>query len=122
MEKAEISKVRKIAAWVIAGLLVALYLWSASQKFMHPEMMEQGHLGKWRIIIALGEISSSLLFLFPRTNIYGTFLLSSYMGGAIILHMTGGLSILMPSAVLILVWVVGILRNPGLIKRYLPGG
>jgi hypothetical protein len=38
------------------------------------------------------------------------------MGGAIIIHMTGGLSIAMPSVVLILIWIVGFLRNPGLIK------
>ena len=79
--------------------------------------MEQIHLANWRVIIALGEITSALLFLFPKTNIYGTLLLSAYMGGAIIIHMTGGLSILMPSVVLILVWTVGFLRNPELLKK-----
>jgi hypothetical protein len=73
-------------------------------------------LGDWRIIIALGEIASALLFLFPKTNKYGTLLLSSYMGGAIIIHMTSGMSIFMPGAVLILVWVVGFIRNPELLK------
>jgi hypothetical protein len=113
----EISKKKTIAAWIIAGLLTALYLFSASGKlFLQPEQMEQMKLGDWRIIIALGEIVSALLFLFPKTNKYGTLLLSSYMGGAIILHMTGGTSIAMPSAVLILVWIVTFLRNPGLFK------
>jgi hypothetical protein len=79
--------------------------------------MEQMHLANWRIIIALGEITSAFLFLFPRTNIYGTLLLSAYMGGAIIIHMTSGLSILTPSVVLILIWIVGFLRNPELFKR-----
>ena len=118
METTEISKTRKIVAWVIAALLTSLFAFSASGKlFLHPEQMDQIKLGDWRIIIAIGEITSALLFLFPRTNIYGTLLLSSYMGGAIIIHMTGGLSILMPSVVLILVWVTGFLRNPELIKR-----
>lgn len=118
MATTEISKTAKIASWVIAGLLAGLFAFSASGKlFLHPEQMEQMHLANWRIIIAIGEISSALLFLFPRTNIYGTLLLSSYMGGAIILHMTNGLSIGMPSVVLILVWVVGFLRNPELIKK-----
>ena len=113
----EISKTSKIASWIIAGLLTALYLYSASGKlFLHPEQMEQMKLGDWRIIIALGEIISALLFLFPKTNKYGTLLLSSYMGGAIILHMTGGMSIGMPVIVLILVWVVACLRNPELLK------
>ncbi|MDR3653647.1 MAG: DoxX family protein [Paludibacter sp.] len=115
--KTEISKTSKIIAWVIAGLLTALYLFSASGKlFLHPEQMAQMHLGDWRVIIALGEITSALLFLFPKTNKIGSFLLSSYMGGAIIIHMTGGMSILLPSVVLILVWITAILRNPELMK------
>ena len=117
MSTTKISKIREIVAWVIAGLLTALYLFSASGKlFLHPEQMAQMKLADWRIIIAIGEIGSALLFLFPRTNKYGTFLLSAYMGGAIIIHMTSSLSIGMPSIVLILVWVVAFLRNPELIK------
>ena len=117
MTTTEISKMTKIVAWIIAGLLTALYLYSASGKlFLHPEQMEQMNLGDWRIIIALGEIGSALLFLFPKTNRFGTLLLSSYMGGAIIIHMTGGISIMMPSVVLILVWVVFYFRQPEFFK------
>ena len=113
----EISKTKKITGWAIAGLLTALYLYSASGKlFLHPEQMEQMKLGDWRIIIALGEIVSALLFLFPKTSRYGTLLLSSYMGGAIIIHMTGGMSIMMPSVVLVLVWIVFYLRTPDFFK------
>ena len=119
MATPEISKPRKISAWIIAGLLTALYLFSASGKlFFHAEEMAKIHLENWRIIIGLGEITSSLLFLFPKTNLYGTFLLSSYMGGAIIIHMTGGLSIMLPVVVLILVWITGFLRNPQLIGSH----
>lgn len=110
------SKIKNIAAWVIAGLLTALYLFSASNKIMQPEHLEQMKLGDWRIIIAIGEIVSALLFLIPKTNKIGTLLLSSYMGGAIIIHMTGATSIIMPVVVLILVWVVAFLRNPELLK------
>ena len=109
----KISKSRKIAAWIIAGLLTALYLYSASGKlFLHPEQMEQMHLANCRVIIALGEIVSALLFFFPKTNKFGTLLLSSYMGGAIIIHMTGGLSLAMPVVVLLFVWACFWLRNP----------
>jgi len=113
----EISKSRIITGWIIAGLLTVLYLYSASGKLMHPEQMEQMKLGDWRIIITIGEIVSALLFLFPKTNIFGTLLLSSYMGGAIIIHMTGGISIMMPSVVLILVWIGSFVRNPELLAK-----
>lgn len=78
--------------------------------------MEQMNLGSWRVIIALGEIVSALLFFFPKTNKYGTLLLSSYMGGAIIIHMTGGMSIMVPSTVLVLVWIAFYLRNSDFFK------
>lgn len=112
----EISKTRQITGWVLAGLLTALYLFSASGKFLNPEQMEQMKLADWRIIIAIGEIVSALLFLVPRTNFYGTLLLSAYMGGAIILHMTGEISIVMPSIVLVLVWVTTYIRRPQIFK------
>ena len=112
----EISKASQISAWVISGLLTALFLFSASGKLMHPEQMAQMKLADWRIIIAIGEIVSALLFLIAKTNKLGTVLLSSYLGGAIIIHMTGGLPITMPAVILILVWITGALRNPEFIK------
>ncbi len=111
----EISRTRKIIAWILAGLLTALYLWSAWGKFMHPEFFVN-NMVKWRVIIAIGELTSAILFLIPATNKFGTLLLSSLMGGAILFHMVSGISILMPTSVLILVWVVAFLRNPELYK------
>lgn len=113
----EISKTRRITGWILAGLLTALYLYSAVGKLLlHPEQLEQFKLGHWRIIIAIGEITSALLFLFPKTNRFGSILLSSYMGGAIILHMTNGISIIFPSVVLILVWIDFYIRTPDFFK------
>jgi hypothetical protein len=114
----EISKTRKILGWVIAGLLTALYLFSASGKIMHPEQLNSMKLTDWRIIIAIGEVVSSLIFLFPKTSIYGTLLLSAYMGGAIIIHMTFGISIFMPSVVLVIVWIGSFVRNPELLAKF----
>ena len=112
----EISKTRKIIGWVLASLLTALFLFSASGKFFNPEQMEQMKLADWRVIIAIGEIVSALIFFLPRTNFYGTLLLSAYMGGAIIIHMTSDISIMMPSVILVLVWVTAYLRKPQLFK------
>lgn len=120
MKTENISKTQSIVAWILAGLLTALYLFSAANKFLHPEMMSTSpkmvDLVGWIPIIGVGEIISALLFLFPKTNKLGVLLLSSYMGGAIIVHMIMPSSIIMPSVVLILVWVVGFLRNPKLFK------
>lgn len=108
-----LSKNRRIAGWVLAGLIAALLLFSAYSKFMIPEMavnFEKWGLGNWRIIIACGEIIAALLFLFPRTNIFGVLLPSALMGGAIVVHMSHGEPFIMQSVILVL--VIRFIRNP----------
>ncbi len=117
----QLSKKRKITGWVIAGLITALLLFSAMGKFMMPEMAEnfsKWGLGDWRIIIAVGEIISALLFLFPKTNIFGAFLLSAHMGGAIVTHMLHGEPFIVQSVILILIWVTAFVRNPELLYKF----
>lgn len=110
------SKLRVISGWVLAGLLTALFLFSAMGKFTNPQMMGQLKLGDWSTIIAIGEIMSTLLFLFPKTNKWGILLLSAYMGGAIVAHMITAQSIIMPSVILILIWITGFIRNTELLE------
>ena len=109
------SKTKKIVAWILSGLLLILYLGSAGAKLFQPEQMIQMQLADWRVIIAIGEIVIAFLFLIPKTNKYGTLLLSSYMGGAIVTHMIWSIPIYIPAVVLILVWFVFYLRNPNFI-------
>jgi len=55
----ELSKGRKITGWVLAGLLTALFLFSAMGKFSMAEMAENFNkwgLAEWITIIAIGEI------------------------------------------------------------------
>ena len=115
------SKTRKLIGWVIAGLITALLLFSAMGKFMMPEMAEsftKWGLGDWRTIIAIGEIISALLFLLPKTNIFGSFLLSAHIGGAIVVHMSNGEPFMFQSIVLILIWVTAFVRNPELLSKF----
>ena len=119
--KTELSKKQKITGWVLAGLITALLLFSAMGKFTMPEMTEnftKWGLGDWRTIIAIGEIVSALLFLFPKTNIFGAFLLSSHLGGAIVVHMGHGEPFIFQSIVLILIWVTAFVRNPELLTKF----
>ncbi len=117
----ELTKRRKISGWVIAGLITALLLFSAMGKFMMPEMAEnftKWGLGDWRTIIAVGEIISALLFLLPKTNIFGAFLLSAHLGGAIVTHMSNGEPFIVQSVILILIWVTAFVRNPELLAKF----
>jgi hypothetical protein len=104
----------KIIGWILAGLIAALMVFSGSAKLLMPEMatnFEQWGLGDWRVIIAIGELVSVLLFLFPRTHRVGLLLMSAYLGGAIMVHMMKGESFVVPAVVLVLVWVTGVVRN-----------
>ena len=117
----ELSKTRKITGWVMAGLLTAMLLFSAMGKFTMPEMAEnftKWGLGDWITIVAIGELISALLFLFPKTNIFGLLLLSSHLGGAIVVHMSHGESFIAPSIILVLVWITGFVRNHELLAKF----
>ena len=117
----ELSKGRKITGWVLAGVLTALFLFSAMGKFSMPEMANNFNkwgLGDWITIIAIGEAISALIFLFPKTNIFGMLLLSAHMGGAIVIHMSNGEPFIVQTVILILVWVTGFVRNPELLAKF----
>lgn len=116
------NEIARIIGWILSGLLTALFLFSAYGHLSGmPEMVEAFEkvgLGDWRVIIAIGELGSLLLFLIPKTQSLGTLLLSSYMGGAILLHMSGGQPFVLQSAVLVAVWVASALRNPATLSSF----
>ena len=116
------SKGRRIAAWILTGLLTLLFAFSAFGKFVRaPQVVET--TDKWGLtdhltLIGIGEIVSALLFLIPRTNSLGLLLLSAYMGGAIATHMQNGEPYILPSIVLLLIWVAGYLRHPEVLQSF----
>jgi hypothetical protein len=73
-------------------------------------------LGDWLYIIAIGELVSTFLFLLPKTNRLGLLLMSAYLGGAIVLHMSHGEPFTIPAVLLVMVWVTGFLRNPEFLR------
>ncbi|HMM12622.1 MAG TPA: DoxX family protein [Bacteroidales bacterium] len=119
------NKNRKIAGWVMAGLLTALLVMSASNKLMgNPEMVanfEKWGLSSMMTIIALGELASVLLFLIPRTSVLGTLLLSAYFGGAIVVHMGNSEPYIFQSFILVFIWITAWVRNPEMFAVLLKG-
>lgn len=120
------SRGRKIVGWVVTALLFALFAMSSFMKLSGAEEMvnnfEAFGLAEMRVVIAIGEIVSALLFLVPRTSSLGVLLLSAYMGGAIVTHMSHGESYVFPSVVLILVWLGQLLRYPELLISFYGAG
>ena len=106
---------RKIGIGLTYLLTLALLL-SAAMKLSGSEEVVKGfdkmNLGQWREIIALGEITGAILFVIPRTWNFGALVLSGYMGGAIMAHMTQGEPFTAPAIFLILVWAAAFLKEP----------
>ncbi|MFN0022134.1 MAG: DoxX family protein [Pirellulaceae bacterium] len=117
------QKIMSIAGWVLSGLLGAALVMSAVFKFFPPEAMvkemKDSPLLSWILIIGIGELVSTVLFLVPRTAMPGTLLLSSYFGGAIVAHMMQRESILVPAIFLVVIWIAATLRLPELWQRLL---
>ncbi len=111
------DKKRKIAGWILALFIGGLLLMSGVFKFFDENLTNnfiRYQLEDWQTIIALGEIGSALLFIFPRTNLIGGLLLSAFFGGTILVHMSHGEPFFQQTALLIMVWVVIFLRHPHL--------
>ena len=111
------GKQRRIAGWILAISVAVMLVMTGIMKFIDEDIRTnfiRYGIEDWRTIIAMGEIVSALLFLFPKTNTLGTFLLSSFFGGTILVHMAHAEPFFLQTALLIITWVVFYLRHPNL--------
>ncbi len=116
------SKGRRIAAWILTGLITLVFVASAVAKLTKVsavvEMFDKWGLSNYVLLIGVGELVSAVLFLIPRTTSLGILLLSAYLGGAIVTHMQNGEPYFGPAVLLLLVWVAGYLRHPELLQSF----
>ena len=116
------SKTKQIVGWVLAGLVAALFLFSASGKLMaNEEALKMAtnfglDAGSFKML-GIVELVAALLFLYPRTGVLGTLLLAAYMGGAIATHLEHGDSIVAPCVIQAVLWIVAVFRFPELKSR-----
>ena len=116
------SKGKKIASWILVGLLGALFIFSASMKLMGGEQVvasfsKLGLNGK-ETLIGIGELIAALLFIIPRTSSIGVLLLTAHMGGAILVHMSQGEPYVFQAFILVLLWFANWLRNPEMLSSF----
>ncbi len=115
-------KTQNIINWVLTGLIAALFLFSASGKFMaNEEAMKGAEMmgltpGTMKIIGAV-ELLAIIFFIIPRTGVLGTLMLVAYLGGAIATHLEHGQSIVAPCVIAAFVWIVAVIRFPELRQR-----
>ena len=84
----------------LAGLITAALLATASMKIAHvpPQMVDglarAGIPQNAVVPIAVLELFCLALYLIPQTMVLGAVLLTGYFGGAIVVHIIGGQSVL----------------------------
>jgi hypothetical protein len=115
-------KTKKIIGWLLSGLTGLMLSASAVDKIMgsaHALQMGAsfGLSAGTYSLLGIIEILSVVLFLYSRTGILGTLLLSSYFGGAIATHLQHQQNILFPAAIEAVVWIAAVIRFPELINR-----
>lgn len=101
-----------------------MLLMSASMKFLQPQPFIEGwakfgYPPSLAIPIAITEVVCTLLYLIPRTSIFGAILLAAYLGGATASHARIQDTIVGPVGVGIAIWLGLWLRTP-LLRNVLP--
>jgi putative oxidoreductase len=89
------SKGKRIALWVVTGLLAVSFLAAGGSKFANQTMVagefeRYGYPGWFSLVVGTIEIVSALLLLVPRTAAIGAFALMVTMVGAAFTHLRAG--------------------------------
>lgn len=113
------EKTKKIIYWVLTGLVAFVFLGSAAGKLTGNEEAIKMAAGfgldaKTYTMLGVVELLCLLLFIFPRTGILGTLLLTAYMGGAIASHLEHGVSIVAPCIIQSIMLLTAFYRFPEL--------
>jgi len=113
------TRTRRIAASILIFLPGLAVVMSELMKFARvPAIVNQmaaaGFSGNKILLVAGLGLSSAVLFLYSRTRSIGVLLLSSFLGGAICLHVQKGEygNALAPSMLLAFAWIGTYLRHP----------
>lgn len=116
------SKGRRIAAWVLIGLISAVLVLSAVAKLAAAQavvdMAQKWGLSNHLVLIGVIELISAVLFVIPRTHSLGLLLLTAYLGGAIVTHMAHDEPYISPAVFLAAVWLAGFLRHSELLQSF----
>ncbi len=114
-----VSKKLLWAGYIATALPVLMLLFSASGKFFKPDGMEANvtPLG-WRMDqmtwLGIVELGCVIVYLIPRTAVFGAVLVTAYLGGATATHVRIGDPYFIPIIVGIFIWLGIYLREPRL--------
>ena len=108
------QKIGRLLIWFLGGIFVLSALVKFSGVGQMTDMFVSWGLYGWLIPIAAIELLAGGLLLFDTTWLYGSWLLSAYLGGAIATHLIHGelTMLLLPAVLLVVLWIGTFLRQP----------
>jgi hypothetical protein len=112
------SKGMRWGGWIASALPVLMLLMSAGMKFAKgPEVMEGmakfGYPESTILGIGIAEVACTVLYVIPRTSVFGAILLTGYLGGATATHVRVGDPAFISAVITgVLVWLGLYLRDP----------
>ena len=117
-------KKRKIAGYILSGLVTLIFVATGAMKFTGGEQNVQMAelVGGQTTLFILGglELLFTLLFWIPRTAVVGFLLMACYMAGAMATHLVIKESFVLQTGIETLIWVAGFVRFPELTQRFCP--
>ena len=117
-------KKRKIAGYILSGLVTLIFVATGAMKFTGGEQNVQMAelVGGQTTLFILGglQLLFALLFWIPRTAIVGFLLMACYMAGAMATHLVIKESFVLQTGIETLIWVAGFVRFPELTQRFCP--
>ena len=115
-------KKRKIAGYVLSGLVTFVFVATSVMKFTGRNVQMAELVGGQTTLSILGglQLLFALLFWIPRTAIVGFLLMACYMAGAMATHLVIKESFVLQTGIETLIWVAGFVRFPELTQRLCP--
>lgn len=112
----QVSKTRVRISWIITGLVSLFLFWDALMKILMVDMVIEatqrlGYSQSSVFGIGLTLFICTVLYVIPRTSIFGAILLTAYLGGAVNTHVRMGEPFYFAVVFGILIWLSLYLRD-----------
>lgn len=110
----------KNLGWLLTAVVTFMLGMSSVSKLVGTKEMVDNftfmNLLPYLVLLGVVELLGVVLYVIPKTSKYGALLLSSYLSGAVAIHLSvlGGQSVLIPILLGLLVWGGYCLRNHGI--------
>jgi hypothetical protein len=107
----------KNLGWLFTAIVAFMLGMSGISKIMATEEMVANftfmNLLPYLALLGIVELAGVVMLIHPKTSIYGAVLLSSYLSGAVAIHlaMMGGTGVLFPIILGLLAWTAHCLRK-----------